>query len=688
MVCAGSCFSAPTVTNTQSACPCSGSHLSCTVGAATARSAADEVYVPPRSTLDAGEATKPGNSMLGSFFGLLRTGGRVGGVNKAVVPQPRLSTMGLSCMIGCTEGKFPGCLPRVSLTSLRRASILGITFDAVLRKTSVGFSMAGSAALAGRTGAGAKDKASILAADDAKRLVVLEGKIAEQKKELENRDITIRAIQRNFEQLSSLCQADKEQIAQLQKKLAEANQNVVSDVEREYASKYPKLKDAFDSLNNMYVDSDSKISKLQQELAAALASSNQAKQFQTQLQEGKKALEEARQKLAEAERAASVSESKLRALEEHSMKKVKEMNEAIKAGQKRTSDLEKSEATARSDLSRVQAQMMKVEQSALKEVQELKRKLAESESARTKDSSSSAKAAAAVEEAKKASAAYQKQLQEMHSMLEKATSQVGGLQARVKELEAKDSSSSAKAAAAAEEAKKASEAHQKQLQEMRSKLEGATSEVGGLQAQVKELEAKLVSVRDECALKDQELRDALGKVTGLAHSTKALEEKVDHLHAQNEFWEGEDAKAKEKLRALERERDVWESKEQEWRQKTEELGAASSEASALSTALDALKHTHARQLSDAEAKAAAAQRAGDAAEKRERDADRARQAAEGKLEEAEAELQALRSGAKGQAELAAEIASLKDKLEKREANLARSENIIKKLMAEVQELKQ
>ena len=104
LVCAGSCFSAPAVTNTQSACPCSGSHLSCTVGAATARSAADEVYAPPRSTLDAGEATKPGNSMLGSFFGVLHTGGRVGGVDEAVAPQPGLSTMGLSCMIGCTEG--------------------------------------------------------------------------------------------------------------------------------------------------------------------------------------------------------------------------------------------------------------------------------------------------------------------------------------------------------------------------------------------------------------------------------------------------------------------------------------------------------------------------------------------------------------------------------------------------------
>ena len=108
LVCAGSCPSAPTVTNTQSACPCSGSHLSCNVGAATARSAADEVYVPPRSTLDAGEATEPGNSMLGSFFGVLHTGGRVGGANEAVSSQPGLSTMGVSCMMGCTGGNFHG----------------------------------------------------------------------------------------------------------------------------------------------------------------------------------------------------------------------------------------------------------------------------------------------------------------------------------------------------------------------------------------------------------------------------------------------------------------------------------------------------------------------------------------------------------------------------------------------------
>ena len=40
-----------------------------------------------------------------------------------------------------------------------------------------------------------------------------------------------------------------------------------------------------------------------------------------------------------------------------------------------------------------------------------------------------------------------------------------------------------------------------------------------------------------------------------------------------------------------------------------------------------------------------------------------------------------------QEELQAQISKLKDQLEKREANLSRSENIIKKLMAEVEELK-
>jgi len=45
----------------------------------------------------------------------------------------------------------------------------------------------------------------------------------------------------------------------LQKKLAEADKQAMSSEERECAAKYPKLKDAFDSLNNMYVDTEDKM---------------------------------------------------------------------------------------------------------------------------------------------------------------------------------------------------------------------------------------------------------------------------------------------------------------------------------------------------------------------------------------------------------------------------------------------
>ena len=58
-----------------------------------------------------------------------------------------------------------------------------------------------------------------------------------------------------------------------------------------------------------------------------------------------------------------------------------------------------------------------------------------------------------------------------------------------------------------------------------------------------------------------------------------------------------------------------------------------------------------------------------------------------RLTDAEAQIKKLLSGAEGQEEMEAQVAKLKDQLEKREANLTRSENIIKKLMAEVEELK-
>eukprot|EP00960_Hanusia_phi_P068638 766896-Hanusia_phi.AAC.5 len=110
-------------------------------------------------------------------------------------------------------------------------------------------------------------KAQLLSQDDQKRVVSLETKVAEQKKEIENRDITIKAIQRNFEQLSTLCQQDKEQLQKLQKKLAEAESRAADDETRRKAEKYPQLKEAFDSLNQSYVEAEAKVETFRRETA-------------------------------------------------------------------------------------------------------------------------------------------------------------------------------------------------------------------------------------------------------------------------------------------------------------------------------------------------------------------------------------------------------------------------------------
>lgn len=100
--------------------------------------------------------------------------------------------------------------------------------------------------------------------------------------------------------------------------------------------------------------------------------------------------------------------------------KIKELQEALKSKDKVRADLEKSETLLRSEMSRLQAQIMKADADSKKEIQELKRRLAEADNAKA----SSSKTSAELQEAKKASAAYQKQLQEMHALLEKATSKV------------------------------------------------------------------------------------------------------------------------------------------------------------------------------------------------------------------------------------------------------------------------
>jgi seryl-tRNA synthetase len=82
-----------------------------------------------------------------------------------------------------------------------------------------------------------------------------------------------------------------------------------------------------------------------------------------------------------------------------------------------------------------------------------------------------------------------------------------------------------------------------------------------------------------------------------------------------------------------------------------------------------------------------ARRDGDAAEVQRNKALKAGEVLQQRLTDAEAQIKKLLSGAEGQEEMEAQVAKLKDQLEKREAHLTRSENIIKKLMAEVEELK-
>lgn len=149
--------------------------------------------------------------------------------------------------------------------------------------------------------------------------------MADQKKELENREITIRAIQRNFEQLSVLTQvrscnisphrippphiteasaanvtpqglqADKEQIKTLQKKLEEMSKNAADDKEKKLAAKYPQLKEAFDSLNDKYCEAEAKIDKLlkqgKSDKDAAAAWEKERQKFQREAEALKKQAE-------------------------------------------------------------------------------------------------------------------------------------------------------------------------------------------------------------------------------------------------------------------------------------------------------------------------------------------------------------------------------------------------------------
>ena len=243
----------------------------------------------------------------------------------------------------------------------------------------------------------------------------------EQKKELENRDITIRAIQRNFEQLSSMCQADKEQIQALQKKLHDAEGLVSTEEERKMIARFPSMKEAFDALNAKYAEAESKLAKYQGQEKLDKdwkeTTDSARKALVAQLDQHRRAAEEAKLRLNEALAAANASQSKLAALD----KEAKELRDALKAEQKARAEADKAGQAARADMSKLQAlQLGAADRAAQAEAQikELKARLADAQR-RADEAVQAATGAAArtekdartrLEKAERAADAFQKQV--------------------------------------------------------------------------------------------------------------------------------------------------------------------------------------------------------------------------------------------------------------------------------------
>jgi len=212
-------------------------------------------------------------------------------------------------------------------------------------------------------------------------------------------------------------------------------------------------------------------------------------------------------------------------------------------------------------------------------------------------------------------------------------------------------------------------------------------EVASLQAQTQELTRHTTDLEAQLAKSREEESKSQARANSFQHSIQVLEEKISTLHEQNEFWEEEGKKFKTRMLELENTVQIQEMELKGYRQQSEKLGAASSEVDALSAQLKALRENHQRELADVKKDLEKSQRDRDAAEVQKMKALKTGEILQAKLVESEEQLKKFMQGAEGQAEMSAQIAQLKDKLEKREANLTRSENIIKKLMAEVEELK-
>ena len=95
----------------------------------------------------------------------------------------------------------------------------------------------------------------------------LEIKLKEQGAELGNRDITIRALQRNFESLSSMCQEDQKKLKTTLDKLTKAQAELDKlssergDLDKVASERLKKCQDALDAMSSKFGAADDELNK-------------------------------------------------------------------------------------------------------------------------------------------------------------------------------------------------------------------------------------------------------------------------------------------------------------------------------------------------------------------------------------------------------------------------------------------
>jgi len=544
-------------------------------------------------------------------------------------------------------------------------------------------------------------KSAMLTGDDQSRLALLESKVADQKKEIENREITIRAIQRNFEQLSGMCQADKETIQVLQKKLAEAEKRAVDEETKKMAAKYPKLRESFDVLNEKYLEAEQKLEKMDKQVKSAVSNADKAgeqmKAFARDLDTAKKALEESKKLLASANASSSAFDSKRVVLE----KDVRELKESLKIAERGRTELEKSESGARADVSKLKAELMKATANSEKQIADLKAKINESENARLQGNKAGANAGAELgktkddlAKAKERSEKLEKQLSEMHKLLEKATSQAG---AKGGELDAERTKATAlqKQVSALEKDLSVAKQSMQELQKRVNASAGASAdETAKLRDETAKLRVDFARAADkvqeqveEISVLEKAVKEAQGTITGLKHSNQKLEEKVAHLHDQAEFWDSEGSKLKADLAKREAELEDKDAELRRYRKANSDLDQAAGAAVAASAELDRLTAAHKRELAEVRRDGDKAREELGGKERTLESTKKNNEVLEKKLKEASEELKGMRSGQEGVYQLHEQIDTLKGVVEKKDGNIARSEKIIQKLMGDVEEFK-